>query len=121
MSSNNLPKKPIQLRVIFILNALLMFLPFVFYYAITNDLFEPPSKGGSELNPSWMLYTGIAYILLFPCLVACILKQNLTGLRIVIGLVALVSIPAGAYIGILFSIISMALSFSKPVKAFFND
>ena len=29
-------KKPYQLRIIFILNALMMFLPFIFYYVITT-------------------------------------------------------------------------------------
>ena len=28
--------KPIQLRIIFILNALMMFLPFIFYYVFTT-------------------------------------------------------------------------------------
>ncbi len=116
---NTQVKKPIPLRVIFILNALLIFLAFAIYYALSNDLFEPP--GGKSLNPAWVLYTAIGYIITFIALVTCILNKKLMALRAVIITVALISIPAGGFIGILFSIISFALSFNKKVLAYFNQ
>lgn len=107
-------QKPIQLRIIFILNALMMFLPFVFYYVfITNDITI------GDLDPMWMVYTGIAYVATFPFLVYFILNRNITGARALFVVNAVIAIPAGAYIGIVFAVISMGLSFTAKVKAFF--
>ena len=107
-------KKPIQLRLIFILNALMMFLPFGFYYVFTT---KDISIGG--LDPIYMVYTGIAYILSFVLLVNFILKRNLLGARIIFFVNLLIALPASAYLGILVAIVSMALSFTSKVKAFF--
>lgn len=113
---NELPAKPIPLRVIFILNALMMILPFVFYAVITSKGIE---IGG--LNPSWMIYTGIAYIASFAALVYFILKRNIQGARAIFGLNFLIAIPAGAYIGMGVAIISMLLSFfNGKVKHYFG-
>jgi hypothetical protein len=107
-------KKPIQLRVIFILNALMMILPFVFYYVFTtNDI-----RIGN-VDPMWMIYTGIAYIASFVVLVASILKRNMLLVRIMFGVNILIAIPVGAYIGMLIAVISIALSFNSKVKAYF--
>ncbi len=107
-------QKPIQLRIIFILNALMMFLPFVFYYVFTT---QDISIDG--LDPMMMVYTGIAYIISFIILVPSILKRNIILFRVMFGINVLIAIPAGAYIGIVVAIISVALSFNKKVKAFF--
>ncbi len=107
-------QKPIQLRIIFILNALMMFLPFVFYYVFTT---QDISIDG--LDPMMMVYTGIAYIISFIILVPSILKRNIILFRIMFGINVLIAIPAAAYIGIVVAIISEALSFNKKVKAFF--
>lgn len=109
-------KKPILLRAIFIMNGLLMFLPFFFYYAITSKILDV----GGELDPMWMIYTGIAYIALFATLVFCILKRNIMGVRAVLIITLLASLPASAYIGIVVSLISLALSFTAQVKAYFG-
>ncbi len=112
--TENLVKKPILLRVIFILNALMMILPFVFYYVFTTkDIYI----GG--LEPIYMVYTGIAYIVSFALLVNFILKRNIMGARIMFVVNILIALPASAYIGILVAIISMGLSFSEPVKEYF--
>ena len=113
--SRNLPAKPIQLRVIFILNALMMILPFVFYGVIT---LKGITIGG--LDPAFMLYTGAAYIASFIVLVYCILNQKLMGLRAVIALNVLIAIPAKAYIGVGVALTSFALSYTKKVLAFFR-
>ena len=114
MEKENLVKKPILLRVIFILNALMMILPFVFYYVFTT-------KGVSidNLDPMYMVYTGIAYIVSFALLVNFILKKNMTGIRVIFILNVLIALPAKAYLGILIAFISMGLSFTKPVKEYF--
>ena len=110
----NTLRKPIPLRIIFILNALMMVMPFIFYYVFTtNDI-----KVG-ELNPTWMLYTGLAYILSFALLVFCILNKNLLGLRIIAIINILIAIPVGAYIGILIAIVTLILSFNKKVTSYF--
>ena len=114
MANSEIVKKPILLRVIFILNALMMVLPFIFYYVFTT---RDISIGG--LEPIYMVYTGVAYILSFALLVFFILKRNIIGARIMFILNILIALPASAYIGILVAIISMGLSFTKPVKKYF--
>ena len=113
-TSNELVKKPIQLRVIFTLNALMMILPFVFYYVFTTK-----NISIDGLDPIYMIYTGIGYIISFIILVTAILKRKLTLFRIIFGINVLIAIPASAYIGVLFAIISIAISFNKKVKAYF--
>ena len=114
--TEELPKKPIPLRVIFILNALMMILPFVFYYVITS---KGIVIGG--LEPIYMVYTGIAYILTFAVLVYFILNRNITGFRGVFLLNILIALPTSAYIGIGVAIISLLLSFfNGKVKAYFG-
>jgi len=112
--TENLVKKPIPLRVIFILNALMAILPFIFYYVFTT---KDISIAG--LDPSFMLYTGIAYIVSFALLVNFILKRNIMGARIMFVINLLIALPAKAYIGILVAIISMGLSFTQKVKDYF--
>lgn len=115
MKTKNQIQKPIPLRVIFILNALMMILPFVFYYVITST--------GKDLGipPMYMIYTGVAYIVSFILLVFCILKKNITGLRIILILNFLIAMPAKAYLGFIIAFISIVLSFHKKVKAYFTS
>ncbi len=112
--STTLVKKPILLRVIFILNALMMILPFVFYLVFTT---KDISING--LDPNYMLYTGIAYILSFALLVYSILNKKMLMVRILFVINILIALPAKAYIGILVALISMALSFSTSVQTYF--
>ena len=110
-----LPTKPIPLRIIFILNALMMILPFVFYYVITSKGIE---IGG--LDPNYMIYTSVAYIISFAILVYFILNRNIKGLRIIFMVNILIAIPAKAFIGIGVAIISLLISFlNQKVKAYF--
>ncbi len=115
-SSINLVKKPAPLRVLFILNALMMILPFIFYFVITSKGID---VGG--LNPVVMVYTGIGYILSFALVVYSILKKNLTLLRIIIAVNILIALPAKAYIGIGVAIISILLTMNNKVLAYFNS
>jgi len=114
--SNNEVKKPIALRVIFILNALMMILPFVFYGVFTSQNITV-----GDLKPIWMVYTGIAYIISFIFLVYCLLNRIQLGARIIFVLNIIIAIPVGAYIGILVAIISLSLSFfNKKVLGYFE-
>lgn len=107
-------RKPITLRIIFIFNALMMILPFIFYFVFINKGIEI-----NGLNPVYMIYTGIGYILSFACLVLFILKKNIIGLRIIFLLNVLIALPVKAYIGIGVAIISMLLSFTGRVQRYF--
>lgn len=112
----NQVNKPIPLRVIFILNALMMILPFIFYYVFTTQNIVV-----GDLDPIYMVYTGIGYILSFGILVFFILRRNLCGARIIFFLNILIALPAGAYIGILVAIISLTLSFfNQKVLTYFE-
>lgn len=114
VNTTELVRKPAQLRVIFILNALMMFLPFVFYYlAVSGKLVI------AGLKPMWMIYTAIGYMTTFAVLVTAILKRNIVLLRIIFGVNVLIAFPAGAFIGMLVAVISFALSFNSKVKGFF--
>lgn len=112
--SENLVKKPVLLRVIFILNALMMVLPFIFYFVFTA---KGISVGG--LDPIYMVYTGAGYIISFALLVYFILKRNIMGARIMFVINILIALPAKAYIGIGVALISIGLSFSTKVKDYF--
>ncbi len=112
MSKKN---KPAQLRVIFILNALMMILPFVFYSVITS---KEITLGG--LDPMWMIYTGIAYIVSFALLVYSILNAKLMLFRALFVVNILIAIPAKAWIGVGVAVISMALSFHNKVVGYFS-
>lgn len=115
-ASTDTKKKPIPLRIIFILNGLMMILPFVFYTVFTvKDITI------GDLDPIRMVYTGIGYILSFAAMVFFILKRKLLAIRIIIGLNILIALPAGAYIGILIALISFGLTFHGKVKAYFED
>lgn len=110
-------KKPIALRVIFILNALMMILPFIFYYVFTTK--DIQIEG---LNPTYMIYTGLAYITSFSLLVFFILRKKLLGIRFVFVLNILIALPTKAYIGIGVAIISLVISFfSGAVKNYFSN
>lgn len=111
----NQMKKPIALRIIFILNGILIFLPFVFYYFMTTG------KLDVGLDPNYMLYAAVGYILAFALMIFFILKKNLIGLRLVFIGTVCISLPIQAYIAILVAIISMAISFNKKIKAYFKS
>ncbi len=66
-----------------------------------------------------MLYTMGGYILTFAAIVASILKRNVMAIRIAIVVDFLVSIPAKAPIGFAVAAISMGLTFTNSVKAYF--
>ncbi len=109
-------KKPYQLRIIFILNALMMLLPFVFYYVFTTK--NITIEG---LDPVTIIYTGMAYIVSFGILVLSILKRNMVLFRIMFAVNVVIALPAKAYLGILIALISMLISFNAKVKGFFNS
>ena len=115
-NSSKQVKKPIPLRVIFILNALMMVLPFVFYFVFTSQGITI-----GDLNPVWMAYTGFAYIVSFAILVYFLANRKLVGARIMFVINILIALPASAYIGILVAIVSIAISFfNKRVLAYFS-
>ena len=117
LTSDGQINKPLALRAIFILNALMMILPFIFYFVVTTNGID---LGG--LDPQLMIYTGIAYILSFGALVFSILKKNIMLARAIFLINILIALPASAYIGIVVAIISLAISFfSSRVKAYFTN
>ncbi|MDT7832353.1 hypothetical protein RQM59_08175 [Flavobacteriaceae bacterium S356] len=116
-TKNTSIKKPIPLRIIFILNALMMILPFVFYYVFTTNNIQV-----GDLNPIWMVYTGIAYIISFVLLVFTILKRNSNAAKAIFLVNIMIAIPAGAYIGMLIAIVSLLLIFfNAKVKEYFGN
>lgn len=110
--------KPILLRVIFILNAgkILLtvgfFVAFKFYGLSVHGL-----EGDSAANLMLLALGG--YVLAFAGLVRSILKRHLLGLRIALLADLGLSLYVGAPIGFLTFAISMTLTFSAPVRAFF--
>ena len=113
MNAQAVIQKPIPLRVIFILNALMCILPFFFAYIVSAGKINP------GIPAEYMVYTGVAYIFSFAALVTSILKRNLNLVRVVIGINILIALPTKAYIGIVVAIISGALAFNSQVKRYF--
>lgn len=111
--------KPLLLRAIFILNALKILLAFGFFAAFK---FYGLKVGDLEGDPAatMMLYTAIAYVMTFGAIVISILKRSLIGIRTAILLDFLASIPATAIIGFVIAIISMGLTFTASVRAYFG-
>lgn len=109
-------KKPIPLRVVFILNLLKIFLAAGLYtYFTANDI----TLG--EVGPQIILYTGIAYVVLFIGIIIVITKRNLLALKIIIFIDLLASLPAKAFAGILIAIISLLLLFfNKKIRYYFE-
>lgn len=107
-------KKPALLRTIFILNAFKIVLVFTFYF-----VFKAKGIQIGPVGPELILYTAIGYVTTFAMVVTSILKRNITALRIVLILDFAVSLPAQAYIGLLIAVVSISLSFTKKVKAYF--
>lgn len=109
--------KPAPLRVIFILNALMAILPFIFYWVFKT---ENITVGG--LDPLWMVYTGVAYILSFILLVYCLKSRKLFGARVIFVINIFIAIPASAFIGVLVALTSLILSFfNKKILTYFSE
>lgn len=107
--------KPAPLRAMFIMNAVLMFLPFVFYAVSVST-----GRTIAGIPSEQMLYVGAAYIASFALQVFFILRRNLTGLRIMYGVTLLASLPLKAFIGIVVALVATGLSFHKRVRAWFG-
>jgi len=117
MSEDRVMKKPIPLRIIFILYALKVLLAFGFYFLFSvKDI-----SIEKEISQSIILYTAFGYVLTFAMLVFFILKRNLMGVRATIVVDFVISLPSKAFIGIVFAIIAMALTFHKKVRAYFSQ
>lgn len=110
--------KPINLRIIFTLNALKIFLTLGFFVAFKYYGFSVKGMEG-ESAANLMLLTMAGYILTFAAIVASILKRNLIGVRVAIIVDFLVSIPAKAPIGFAIALIGFGLTFTTSVKAYF--
>ena len=67
-----------------------------------------------------MLLCALGYIVTFAAMVISILRRSMLGLRLAIVADVFVSIPPRAPIGFLVAAISIALTFSASVKAYFN-
>ena len=109
-------QKPIQLRIVFILNAILALLPYVFYYVFTSK-----NISIDGLKPIYFIYTGIGDISSFILMVYSILNKKLILFRTVFLITILISLPIRAYIGIVFAIISILLSFHKKIQTYLNS
>ena len=110
--------KPIALRAIFILNALKILLAFGFFAAFRFYGLEVGDLAGPQAA-NLMLYTMMGYVLTFACIVTSILRRSMIGIRAAIAVDFLVSIPATAVIGFVIAIISMGLTFTASVRAYF--
>ncbi len=108
-------KKPIPLRIVFILNLFKIFLAagLLTYFTI-NDI----QLG--DVGPKIILYTLLAYIVTFIGIVRTILTKELKALKAIVFLDLVVSLPASAYAGILISVVSLLLLFfNGKIKEYF--
>ena len=109
-------KKPLPLRIVFILNLFKILLAFGLYLYFSANNIQLGNVG-----PQIILYTMIGYIIMFGGIVFAILKRNMLMLRIVLFLDLLISLPATAIAGIAISVISLLLVFfNHKIKAYFS-
>lgn len=111
-------KKPLLLRAIFILNALKILLALGLLIGFKYFDLEVGSVSGPSAV-TMIFWTMIGYIVTFAAIVASILKRSIIGLRAVIVVDFLISIPAKAFVGFAIALIGLGLSFTKPVKGYF--
>lgn len=110
--------KPLNLRIIFVLNAFKILLSVGLYIGFKYQgltIGTLSSASGAAI----ILYTTIGYLITFTVMVFSILKRNMLGLRLAIGADFLVSIPAKAFIGMLIATVSLGLTFTVTVKRYF--
>lgn len=110
--------KPPLLRAIFILNALKIFLSIGLLLGFKYFDLKVGSVSGQPAV-TMIFWTTLGYIASFAAIVTSMLKRSIIGLRAAIIVDFIISIPAKAFIGFAVALISMGLSFSGPVKAYF--
>lgn len=111
--------KPPLLRAIFILNALKIFLALGLLVGFKYFDLEVGSVSGPAAV-TMIFWTMLGYIVTFAAIVTSILKRSITGLRTAIAVDFVISIPAKAFVGFAVAVIGLGLSFSRPVKDYFN-
>ncbi|WP_171210939.1 hypothetical protein [Ruegeria sp. HKCCA5426] len=110
--------KPPLLRVIFILNALKIFLALGLLIGFKYYDLQVGTVGGPSAV-TLIFWTMIGYIVTFAAIVASIVKRSIIGLRAAIVTDFLISFPAKAFVGFAVALIGLGLSFTQPVKAYF--
>ncbi|MFT5822263.1 MAG: hypothetical protein ACI8ZM_003519 [Crocinitomix sp.] len=115
-TSANLQKKPTLLKVIFILNALLVIAGFSFYFIFSNQ-----TDTLLGIPPITLLTMALIYAAMFAGIVLSISKKQIWALRVLLTITLVCSIVIIiAPIGIGISLISLGLSFTKPVLKSFG-
>jgi len=89
-----------------------MLLCFTFYYIFSQT--ENPI-----LEPQLVLYTATGYLASFIGVIASILTKKLWLMRAIIAIDFVISLPARAYIGLVFAVVSIVLSFNKKISEYF--
>lgn len=112
-------KKPGMLRAIFILNALLAIIGFIFYFVISSRI--DAGKATLGIPPSTLLTMALIYLGVFFVVMASILKKQIWIMRGAM-LVTIVTsiIIIFAPIGIVLAGVALGLSFGKPVVRYFE-
>jgi len=117
-SSETGREKPLTLRVIFILNALKVLLTIGFFAAFKWGGFALHGLAGDSAA-QLMLVAAAGYAAAFVLIVSSILNRQIRWIRAAITLDLLISIAAGGPIGYVIAAVSMGLTFSVPVRAYF--
>ncbi len=112
--------KPPLLRVVFILNALKIFLALGLFIGFKYFGLRVGSASGDGIATT-ILFTMFGYIATFAAIVWSILNRSITGLRAAIVVDFVISIPAKAFIGFAIALIGMGLSFTPSVKKYFAE
>lgn len=107
-------KPPKSIRAVFLLTCFKVLLAWTMFGVISKI-------GSDRIDPNLIMYTAAAYTVLAIATFVLIHKHSAIGVRVCIGLAILASIPASAFIGIVLDVAALALTFTKPAKAFFNS
>ena len=112
-SRSHSAERPASVRGVFLLTCLKILLSWGFFavFAIRGD------------NPDatrTILYTALAYLALALPMFALIHKRSALGVRALLGLALLASIPARAGIGILLDLVCLGLTFRASARQYFR-
>lgn len=110
--------KPLTLRAIFILNALKVLLTLGFFAAFKWGGFALHGLAGDSAA-QLMLVAAAGYAAAFGLIVSSILNRQIRWIRAAIVLDLLISVAVGGPIGYVIAAVSMGLTFTAPVQAYF--
>lgn len=105
-------ERPKSIKAVFLLTTFKVLLAWAFFAVASLG-------GGAPIDPSIILYTATAYVVLAIPTFVFIHRRNAVGVRVCIALAIVASLPARAVIGIVIDVVALVLTLRPPARGFF--